>query len=242
MKKITTLLVFVPIFLITALNFTGGNTVDEHPPYMKAFTCSSCHATIIDNIIINGKNIKNNSALEVTLILPNDVTFNAIQVDVIGIDNPKESNFPVYQEDDYGTIYNTSIDKDLNGKKANEIVFEIPMSEFVEGEDIQIQGLLTNADGSSKGDYSFSEKIVLEQKSSIEEAQPLSIFPSVANTHFTIKNAELNSMVTIVDLSGRKVFQNTISSTEELIDVSNFQNGYYFVQTTNSTSKIIVRK
>jgi hypothetical protein len=246
MKKITLLLVFLPVFLMTALNFTEGSTVDEHPPYMKAFTCSSCHATIINNIIISGKVVKGSDAVEVTLVLPNDLIFNAVQVDIIGKNNPKKANFPVYEADDYGTIYNTSVDKDLDGKKANEIIFEIPMSEFVEGEDLEIQGLLTNADGSSKGDYSFYEKVILEKKSAIEEIKKFSIYPTVANSQITIKDVEENALVSILNVSGQLVYQNVIANQEEIIDVSDFENGYYFMQTGTeenyATTKFIVSK
>lgn len=246
MKKITLLLVFVPIFLMTALNFTGGNTQEEHPPYLKGFTCSSCHATIIDGMIINGKTSEDLSKVEVLIELPDFVPFTAIQVDVKGAENPKNANFPVYTENDYGAIYNTSIDKDLSGKKSNVLTFEIPLEAFNEKEEIEIQGLLTNGDGTSIGDYSFAKKLILEEPTIAEEVEALSVFPTVAKTQLTIKNALENALISILNVSGQLVYQNTMSSSKEVVDVSNFENGYYFVQTGTeenyATTKFIVSK
>jgi hypothetical protein len=116
------------------------------------------------------------------------------------------------------------------------------MSEFVEGEYLEIQGLFTYSDVSIKGDYSFYEKVILEKKSSIEEIKKFSIYLTVANSQITVKDAEENALVSILNLSGKLVYQNVIASSKEVIDVSDFENGYYFVQTANSTSNIIVRK
>ncbi|MDI1353646.1 MAG: T9SS type A sorting domain-containing protein [bacterium] len=101
--------------------------------------------------------------------------------------------------------------------------------------------------------FSSSSKVV-----SLNEIAPgnfsdrISVFPNPANNcvQLKIENTEINhAQVDILDLSGRQLIHKELNSNFEIIDVSDLQNGFYFLRVTlgseqsfRSSTKIIVKE
>ena len=79
-------------------------------------------------------------------------------------------------------------------------------------------------------------------------ASALEVYPNPVNTTLTIKNINVDGIATIslVDLQGKIVYTNTVSNLtgNYLVEMSNFENGIYFVRVTteNSNQEIKVVK
>ena len=215
--------------------YRGGGEGDEHHSFQKNFTCSSCHTSIIDGIII-GKN-DDSLFIDIELIIPSNVEYEAVQINIDG-KTPTIAGIMPYLENEIGTVYNLDLSSTKGNKKENKINIKYPISE---NKEVIIQGVLTNIDGTTKGDYSFYKKISLEENSL--SFDNVSIYPTIANSKITIKDAKLNSLFSIFDISGKVVYQNTILDNSNTIDVSNFNTGYYFISIENNEIiKFIVRK
>lgn len=72
------------------------------------------------------------------------------------------------------------------------------------------------------------------------------IYPNPSNQYVNIENIPQNSKLTISNLNGKKIHEQFVSKTDELINVSKFENGIYFVTIENkgmiSTKKLVVKK
>lgn len=80
------------------------------------------------------------------------------------------------------------------------------------------------------------------------EASILAIYPNPARNEVTLvlNDALINSNYSITDLAGKQLLSGTVTSTQEIIDLSSFSNGHYIIaiQTENGffTEKISVLK
>lgn len=64
----------------------------------------------------------------------------------------------------------------------------------------------------------------------------ISVFPNPATDFITLGNLKEPSLFQIYDLTGKKLMENELSSTDAKIDVSGLQQGMYFINTTINLS------
>ena len=170
-------------------------------------------------------------------------TYNAVQINVVGVENPKITISEPYKAGDFGTMFNINLNKKLTEKKANELYVKIPLNEIGAGKEIEIQGVLTNADGTTEGDNSFYKKIFIQGNKAINKKQEeLLLFPTIANSQITLKNLNENATITILNIKGEIVYQNLSTNKNQTISVTDLANGNYFVKTDLRTKRFIVAK
>lgn len=246
MKKIILLLVALPIFLITSLNMYSGFDEIVHEPYLKSLTCSSCHATIVNGIIIGGKGIVEDDYINVSIEFNDNIDYEAVLLNIKGIKNPKLQNALAINENIENALFSLDLKNDLKSpnKKANVVYLKYLLSEIEDGKEITIEGVFTNADGTDIGERSFSKKFILnEENNMIEKNKEIILFPSIANNLITIKNLNESASISIFDYSGKTMFFKNNIRSKEIIDVSSFPNGFYFANVSNEkTIKFIVKK
>jgi hypothetical protein len=72
------------------------------------------------------------------------------------------------------------------------------------------------------------------------------IFPNPATTQFTIANAEIGTCVSVIDITGKVMFTETVNTNTHVISTKDLVNGIYFVQLENngqiSQKKLVVNK
>lgn len=242
MKKITLLLILIPILVITSLNFTNDNYSDKYHNYERNFTCSSCHSEQIGILI--GKD-EDSLYINIDVVIPNTVVYNFVQLNIKGEAPTTLVGYNPVFENEIETLYNLEIGNSKQNKKEQTIKLKYLKSALTENKEIEIQGVVTNADGTSNGEYSFYKKINLEESKIDEKVKEISIYPTIASSQITITNSE-EKTISIINLNGKVVFKNTILNEKEIIDVSNYKNGYYFIliasKGQSKTFKIVVNK
>ena len=227
MKKLVFILVLVPIFLISSMNFFGGEEDVYHNSSNRSFTCSSCHATIIDGIIVNGKLETDGGSVLVEIDVPENTSGN-LMVNIGGSAAEKINSSLVYNTiriDQYGALLSFDLERG-DGKKENKlsIKHEISAIEKAAGF-IEIEGVLSNLDNKTTEDYSFYKKIPLEE---VKTLKAVSVYPSVTSNTISIDNLALASVIKIFDIQGKMVFKGVSEDEKTTIDLSNFPNGNYF--------------
>lgn len=227
MKRLVFILVLIPIFLISSMNFFGGTDDVYHNTSNRSFTCSSCHATIIDGIIVNGKLQADGGSMLIDIEVPENTSGNLVIN--IGSDADEKINpnlvYNTIRIDKYGALLSFDMQKG-DGKKENKLSIKhnITAKEKADGF-VELQGVLSNLDSKITEDYSFYKKISLEE---VETFKVVNLYPSVASNNIFIDNLALTSAIKIFDIKGKMVF-NTIAEEEKTnIDLSSFPNGNYF--------------
>ena len=70
-------------------------------------------------------------------------------------------------------------------------------------------------------------------------AQQIKIFPNPANDVLTLNTGNLkNIQLELFDISGRKLFQQKVSYSQENVDVSSFANGVYICTITSNNQTV----
>ena len=230
MKKLVLYIVLLPIFLISTMNFFGGESDTNHHHEARAFTCSACHATIIDGIIIGGKLDPDGIMSQVDLTIPDtDMTSVVVNIGSEGDDadnNSTNLNTPEFVlADQYGELL-SFVSTRGKGKKENTISIQhrITDQERANGF-IEVQGVLSNLDGETTQDYSFYKKIAL---STIIEQKELKLYPSIASTIVSIENTSASKSLKVFDVQGKMVLNTTTQENKTEIDLTKLQNGNYF--------------
>lgn len=70
------------------------------------------------------------------------------------------------------------------------------------------------------------------------ELNDLSIFPNPTSSFLTIQSNNLISPISIYDITGKLVLQNTGNSKEIILDISNLNSGLYFIKSNSQNSSI----
>jgi len=73
------------------------------------------------------------------------------------------------------------------------------------------------------------------------ELNDIIIFPNPTSSFLTIKSNNLISPISIYDITGKLVLQNTGNSKEIILDISNLNSGLYFIK-SNSQNYSIIRR
>ena len=114
-------------------------------------------------------------------------------------------------------------------------------SYFIYSQDSQYlyQIIFQSYDGMSTGNMSFTYEQILNF-SSIDKLSDshLSLYPNPNNGNFFIDYTGDNSKLNIVDLRGKIIYNNYISSSTT-IDIDNFPKGVYFVHILNGQTNIV---
>lgn len=228
MKNLVLLLLVAPIFLMTALNFHAGNE-DTHHYENNRFTCTACHATIIDGIIVGGKDETDN-VLELELFIPNEYAGQNIVFS--GNNNPRIrdlSSVSEYTSNSINEYLIVNVEENQLGKKENTITIQLEISAADRAAGyIEMQGVLSNLDGTNANDFAFSKKISIENKQE-QLKEPAKLFPTVAQNFIQLENLSTNTSVAIFNAIGKQVYNKTSTSNTEKINVSGFEKGNYFV-------------
>lgn len=75
-----------------------------------------------------------------------------------------------------------------------------------------------------------------------KETTTYSVFPNPANNQLNIKGNFNNTKIEICNAIGQKIYSNKINSVNLLIDISEFDNGIYFVNIDNKIKKLIIQR
>ena len=76
----------------------------------------------------------------------------------------------------------------------------------------------------------------------VENNQP-TLFPNPATSSSTLNNAEIGSLVEIIDVQGRVLDSFVVKSTSETIDLQGMESGLYIIKTTSSNKeRVFVNK
>ena len=83
--------------------------------------------------------------------------------------------------------------------------------------------------------YNWIIKAMVEKGNGVEELSTtkLSIFPNPVTNNLTINNAKIGSTLEIVNTLGVIVHSEKVNNSNTTINVASFDNGVYFVRTTN---------
>lgn len=255
MKKLVFTLLLLPLFLISTMNFYGGSQDPFHSTTEKGFTCSACHATIIDGIIISGKDDDEEteqtgeSNINIMLTIPEFVLPDKIASMVVGVKPVRdkldfEAQKPslVSFDETLAFLQFEIAEKAYKKENTMTIKHRVTTAEKENGY-IEIQGVLSNLDGKTTGDYSFYKKIEL---SSTSHQKELKLFPSIASSFVSIENTSARKTLKVFDLQGRMVLDTYTEKGKTQIDLSSYENGNYFAvvgQGKNSfQSRFIVSK
>ncbi len=78
------------------------------------------------------------------------------------------------------------------------------------------------------------------------DAELVSIYPNPSNGLVVVKTPLLNAQVSVFDINGKKVFTQTTSSFETLLDLSHLANGVYQLNIVSENSsfnhKVMINK
>ena len=74
------------------------------------------------------------------------------------------------------------------------------------------------------------------------QATNFSVYPNPASSTFTIslESTQLSSTLQILDVSGAVLYERIISQQQEVIDISKYSSGIYFIKTASFVEKLIV--
>lgn len=194
----------------------------------KALACSACHGGSFANdiIILDGKaDPESDTRFDIAVRVPESILASlqlAVQLPEergIRLDSDKQS---VVKETSNSTLFSLV---SLNQKSLNDaesfyttlhLEFDEPLTEVAY---ITIHGVLSNGDGTSQGDYTFSKEVVLEPAQKNLDAY-------FSNNSFYV-GQRANELLRVVDLQGRVVYKQYIADSEARIDLSELESGIY---------------
>ena len=90
------------------------------------------------------------------------------------------------------------------------------------------------------GYLTCSTCILSDVKSATPNSASVSFYPNPANTVLNLKTGNpISQSLSVYNILGYKIYQNTISGNKT-IDVSNWENGIYFISVNGQTNRIII--
>lgn len=239
MKK---LLIF-PLFLFAFALFSAGDyEACVGLEGRKSLACSACHANSIsgDVFIVDGKDEEeedvepdtDENTYNYTFVIPvRSSSYLQVSASNEGSSRIRKVEMPltnVFAQNDREFSFNRlsigqlkSIDKDI---------FQFEMSytfeeAITEPTIVMVQGVLSNNDGTSAGDYSFSKEILVQPKAKLLAASLE--FNSYFNKGVLYVQQEAADQVRVLNLQGQVVY-NSVVPAIEAIDLSGLENGVYF--------------
>ena len=79
-----------------------------------------------------------------------------------------------------------------------------------------------------------------------EKLENTSLYPNPATTYFYLNNLAEGTMVSVIDVTGKIIYNEKTISTNAIIETSNFSNGIYVIQLENNGAvahkKLIISK
>ncbi len=102
-----------------------------------------------------------------------------------------------------------------------------------------------NSNSNTSGDGSSRTTLQLNEQTATDiadlPASQIKIFPNPANDKFSILGLEVNQIkrIEIRDLFGKKLFEDTINNVKSNIDISNLNEGVYFVVLFDENQRVI---
>lgn len=237
MKKLILSTIALPIFIILFMNFIGDETDQNHNYDARSFTCTSCHASIIDGIIISGKLDPDGIMSQVDITLPN-TDLNSVVINIGSEENENvniNTGAPEFVlADKFGVLLSFDANNG-KGKKENNISIQHKITAFEkENGFIELQGVLSNLDGALTSDFAFYKKIAIADMS---ETKALKLFPSIASNFVSIENTSAAESLQIFDIQGKIILNTFTEEGKTNIDLSTFQNGNYFAIVGNGKDK-----
>lgn len=158
-------------------------------------------------------------------------TVNAFEV-AVGKSSTKDTFVEVRLDSPTGTLVGTLNTSETTGGSQNWITRWAAL-EAVSGEhDIFL--VFTGQEGVTLVNFNWF-RFFFDSSLSLNEnkASLMSMYPNPTDDYFTIINSQ-GATVQINDINGRLMLRNKIDSNKQLIDISNFNSGVYFVKVNNS--------
>jgi hypothetical protein len=95
--------------------------------------------------------------------------------------------------------------------------------------------------GSSALELANTPEVQTEKVAFVEEE--MSLFPNPASDMITLQvnNTLIGQEYIVFDAIGKVIYKNRIQSTSELIQLENFNNGYYFVKVNEVVKRFVVQ-
>ncbi len=127
------------------------------------------------------------------------------------------------------------------------LFWEAP-KEFIVDQYIQVQGVISNLDGTNEGDYAFEKTVLVSPSIFAPTIQELTLYPTLANTTITVEGFEQETtLIRIINILGTTVYEASVAQFATLkVDVTQFENGNYFMVVNpgkdQETKRFVVQK
>lgn len=247
MKKLVlfTLVCSSIVFFGFNLNFELDCATSESGS--RSLTCGSCHGGSIntDIIITDGLEDENDDNgdkyYNIEILMPLNISVASIQTN---LNSDKKGKFSALLNsvrplfiDGYGTQYALMDLKDSKeGKKdVDPLVFKwYPPENFAGTQNIIVEGVFANLDGTTSGDYSFYKEVSINVKTANEAFK---IYPTIVNDVLNIKGLKENSIVQIIDFAGKNILNQKLSNQK--MDLSNLPAGNYILKVEDKVEKFL---
>lgn len=241
MKRLLSLLVLAA--LLSAYTFNGGYSCptksnNGSTSGNRNLTCGSCHpGAAIDPKITEGR-IVQDKVVEFEIVFPANLEGNSLE---LFVNDNKGNNFSSSGATSEPTIidgvgaqlfYELALSKS-SGKKEDiqpvTFLWNAPAT-FNEVREIEIQGVISNLDGTEEGDYTFYKTIYVEP-SIFNFEEEIKMYPTLASSVLHVEGfAEETNVLKVVNILGKTVYQSSVLQNAKLsIDVTNLDNGNYFL-------------
>lgn len=92
------------------------------------------------------------------------------------------------------------------------------------------------------GDYTYSKTLSITANQSCAAGVLVKVLPNPANDFITVQGVGLGNHIVLSDINSRKLLTLVSTGNNQLIDISKFANGMYFLQVTNESGIINITK
>lgn len=244
MKKLILSSLILSTMVLFSFNFNSRSNCGTSDSGSRNLTCGSCHGGSINTDIIITEGLvegNDNNYFDIEIVVPLDITVSAVQANLNSYKKGKFysslNNVKPLFVDDYGVQYALmDLQNSKGGKKEiDPLVFKwYPPENFSGTQNIIVEGVLANLDGTPDGDYSFYKEISIDVQAA-EDA--FKIYPTVVTDVLNIKGLEKNELVQVFDFSGKNVFSQKLSNEE--IELSSLSEGNYILKAGNKVGKFL---
>lgn len=247
MKKVVLFFVVFSSMVFFSFNFNPKSDCSTSNSGSRTITCGSCHGGSIntDIIITDGLEEGNEEGggkyFNIEIVVQSNIPVSAVQANLNSYKKGKFytalSNVKPLFVDSYGAQYALMDIQNSRGgnKEENPLIFQwYPPKSFSGTQNIIIEGVFANLDGTPDGDYSFYKEISIDVRV-VEDA--FKIYPTIVNDILIVEGLEDNVMVQILDFSGKNIFTQKLNNQK--IELSRLPAGNYILRAGDKIGKFL---
>lgn len=246
MKKFVLFSLMLVSVMFFSFNFDLNTDCGTSGSGSRNITCGSCHGgsintdIIITDGLIGGNDEGEANFFNIEISVPTNISVSAVQTN---LNSNKKGRFATLENikplfhDSYGVQYALMDLPDTRGgkKEVDPIVIQwYPPENFSGSQNIVVEGVFANLDGTPNGDYSFYKEITIHAKTALDEFK---IYPTMVNDHINIQGINKDELIQIIDFSGRVLFNQMVENNT--IFLSELPAGYYFLKAQDKVAKFL---